>query len=116
MIWLLIHLITWVVIAVLVALTIFTNSNTKIYQMITRLGYLVSIASGIMLLGYAWQRDPMLTAIKLIVAIIFIGLTEMTFARKNRKQLNKSVIYAVGICCIGVGVLGLMLAGGRPFI
>lgn len=116
MIWLWIHLITWVVIAVLVALTIFTNTNTKIYQMITRLGYLISIASGIMLLGYAWQGNPILTAIKLVVALIFIGLTEMTFARKNKKQLNKSIIYAVGFCCLCVGVLGLMLADGRPFI
>ncbi|MHC9537348.1 DUF1516 family protein [Dellaglioa sp. BT-FLS60] len=116
MIWLWIHLITWVVIAILVLLTVFTNSNTKIYQMITRLGYLVSIASGIMLLGYAWQDNPILTVIKLIGALVFIGLVEMTFARKNRNQLNKGIIYAVVICCIVVGVLGLILAGGRPFI
>ncbi|WP_099973978.1 MULTISPECIES: DUF1516 family protein [Lactobacillaceae] len=117
MAWLWTHLITWVVIAVLVAIVLLGNSKyDRIYQMIVRLGYLVSIISGLMLFEYGWHRDPIFTTLKIVVALAFIALVEIGFARKKNGQLSNSTIYTVFAFCIVVGVLGFILAGGRPFV
>lgn len=112
MIWLWTHLITWMVMAIMILLALFTNSHTKIYEMITRVGYIVIIITGIKLAIRAWSVEPMLLIVKIIVALIFIALVEIAFAQKT---INKSLIWAVIIFCIVTALIGFALAGWYPF-
>lgn len=116
MIWLWTHLITWIVITIMILLALFTNKNTKVYEMITRVGYLVIIGTGIKLGIRAWSVEPTLLIVKVIVALIFIALVEMAFARKSQKTLSKPLIWAVVVFCIVVALLGFALAGWYPFV
>ena len=116
MIWLWTHLITWIVMAIMILLALFTNSHTKVYEMITRVGYLVIIATGIKLALRAWSVEPTLLIIKIIIALIFIALTEIAFARKSQKTINKSLIWAVVVFCLVTALIGFALAGWYPFI
>lgn len=116
MIFLWTHLITWIVMAILVLLVLFTDSHTKVYEMITRVLYLVIIITGILLFSHAWAVKPTLLIVKVILALIFIALIEISFARKNQKTLNKTLIWTVIIFCIVVGLLGFSLAGWYPFV
>lgn len=86
MVWLWTHLVTWIVMAIMILLALFTNKNTKIYEMITRVGYLIIIATGIKLAIRAWSVEPTLLIVKIIVALIFIALVEIAFARKEQKN------------------------------
>ena len=115
MIWLWTHLITWMVMAIMILLALFTNSHTKIYEMITRVGYLVIIATGIKLAIKAWSVEPMLLIVKIIVALAFIALAEIAFARKAQKTISKSLIWAVIVFCIVTALIGFALAGWYPF-
>jgi len=116
MIWLWTHLVTWIVIAIMIFLALFTNTHTKIYEMITRVGYIVIIATGIKLGIHAWSVEPTLLIVKIIVALIFIALIEISFAKKDQKTLSKPLIWAVIVFCIVVALLGFALAGWYPFI
>ncbi|HIY92165.1 MAG TPA: YisL family protein [Candidatus Companilactobacillus pullicola] len=115
MVWLWTHLVTWIVIAVMILLALFTDKHTKVYEMITRVGYLVIIATGIKLAIRAWSVEPTLLIVKIIVALIFIALVEIAFARKSQKNLNRPLIWAVIVFCIVVALLGFALAGWYPF-
>lgn len=115
MIWLWTHLITWIVMAIMILLALFTNTHTKIYEMVTRVGYIVIIATGIKLAIRAWSVEPTLLIVKIIVALIFIALVEIAFARKAKKSLNRPLIWAVLVFCIVVALLGFALAGWYPF-
>ncbi|APX72160.1 YisL family protein [Companilactobacillus allii] len=116
MIWLWTHLITWLVMATLVLLVLFTDSNTKIYEMITRVLYIVAIVSGIFLFGHAWSNNPVLLIVKVIIAIAFIAAIEISFAKKNQGKLNMTMVTVVILLCLVVGILGIILAGGVPTI
>jgi len=116
MVWLWTHLITWLVMDVMILLVLFTNSNTKIYEMITLVGYIVIIATGIKLGLHAWSVEPTLLIVKVIIALIFIGLVEIAFARKEQKTLNKTLVWAVIIFCIVTALIGFALAGWYPFV
>lgn len=116
MVWLWTHLITWIVMAIMILLALFTNKNTKIYEMITRVGYLVIIGTGIKLAIRAWSVEPTLLVVKIIIALIFIALVEIAFARKAQKNLNKPLIWAVLAFCVVVAILGFALAGWYPFV
>jgi len=116
MVWLWTHLITWLVMAVMILLALFTHSHSKIYEMITRVGYLVIIGTGIKLGIHAWSVEPTLLIVKIIVALIFISLVEIAFARKEQKTISRPIIWAVIIFCIVTALLGFALAGWYPFI
>ncbi|WP_119327004.1 DUF1516 family protein [Companilactobacillus musae] len=116
MVWLWTHLVTWIVMAIMILLALFTNKNTKIYEMITRVGYLIIIATGIKLAIRAWSVEPTLLIVKIIVALIFIALVEIAFARKEQKTINESLIWAVIIFCIVTALIGFALAGWYPFV
>ncbi|WP_259596405.1 DUF1516 family protein, partial [Clostridium botulinum] len=116
MVWLWTYLVTWIVMAIMILLALFTNKNTKIYEMITRVGYLIIIATGIKLAIRAWSVEPTLLIVKIIVALIFIALVEIAFARKEQKTINESLIWAVIIFCIVTALIGFALAGWYPFV
>jgi hypothetical protein len=110
------HLITWIVMAVMILLALLTNSNNKIYEMITRLGYIVIIITGILMFGHAWQKEPTLLIVKIILAIIFIAIVEIAFARKNAGMLSPQIVWTVVVFCIVVALVGFALSGWYPFV
>ncbi|MBM7616573.1 NADH:ubiquinone oxidoreductase subunit 2 (subunit N) [Weissella uvarum] len=111
-----IHLITWVVLIVVAAVAVLSNNEkiSKVCMMIARLCYIVAIGSGIPLFGYAYHQDPWLTLIKVILAILLIGIIEMTFARKRQHKLTSRFAFIVLLLTILLGMFGMYLAGGAP--
>ncbi|GEP23273.1 DUF1516 family protein [Lentilactobacillus diolivorans] len=117
MIWLWIHIISWVILAIAVILAfVGPTSQAKICQMIARVVYLFAIVSGVFLLPYAWGDNPILTVIKVLIALGLIAAIEIGFAKYNQKAVSKSVVWWLLCFVILVGVLGLFLSHGYPFI
>jgi|GEM_PF-629614 len=115
--WLWMHLITWVVLLIdLLAGMFITPKRRTPFLMIARLGYVVMIVSGYMLMGVAFNRNPALTVLKLILALAFIGITEMSFATTGEHQFKPNWRWIVLGSAVIVGIIGLVLAQGRPFI
>ncbi|WP_417852720.1 YisL family protein [Weissella viridescens] len=112
MIFVWIHLITWVVLFVVVSVTLFSRNEklSKINMMVARLGYLFAIGSGLMLLPYAYNEHPGLTILKVVVAVAVIGLIEMGFARKQRQTLHTRVAFIIMLLILIVGLFGIYLA------
>ncbi|MFT8361127.1 DUF1516 family protein [Liquorilactobacillus satsumensis] len=117
MIWLWLHLITW---GILLGVTFggLTGSATRAVRciMIARVCYLVAIISGIFLLEFTWQRALFLTIIKVLAAFGLLGLIEVAFARKLRGTLSGTMRWLTFGMCVLVGIIGLILAHGHPFI
>ncbi|KID41608.1 DUF1516 family protein [Fructilactobacillus fructivorans] len=111
-----IHLLTWLVLFIAVCIALFSNWHFKAMTMIARLCYVILIISGIFLVPYAWGRDPILTVVKIICALLLIGLIEMAFAFKSQQKLSKTFLWITIVAIIIVAIIGIMLAGGRPFI
>lgn len=118
MVYLWIHLITWVVLLVVASLAIFVSDDkiSKISMMIARLGYIFAIFSGAMVFSYAYQENAMQTIIKVVLGIGLIGLIEVAFAKKQRHELNVGFAFIVIVAIILVGLFGIHLAGGYPFV
>lgn len=109
------HLITWIVITITTLLGLLAKSHNKVYQMITRVGYLVIIGTGILLFGHAWTVEPTLLIVKVILAFILIALIEIGFARKNTNRLTTQAVWSVIIFLIVVAIIGFGLSGWYPF-
>lgn len=90
--------------------------KAKIWAMVARVCYLVLIISGIMMTNYAWSEKPVLTVVKIVVAILVIGLIEMAFGKKTKGQFSKGIMWSVIAMCLVVGGLGFWLSGGYPII
>ncbi|MDN7144581.1 DUF1516 family protein [Liquorilactobacillus mali] len=114
MIWLWMHLFSWIVLLIVVLLAVFSrNGAGKLLKMIARICYMVAIISGIILLKYAWETSPVLAIVKVILAIGLIGFCEIYFSRK--KGVGNSIKALLVTATIVVGIIGFILAGGRPF-
>ncbi|WP_040534234.1 DUF1516 family protein [Schleiferilactobacillus shenzhenensis] len=117
MVWLWIHLAAWIVLAVVVAVGLLQRSaNVKVWAMSARVIYLVSIVTGIVLLLRVWQYNPVGSVIKVLLALGFIAFIEIAFARKQQHKLTSTWLWLVFGCCLVVGIFGLWLAQGRPFV
>lgn len=117
MVWLWVHLIAWIVLAVVVAIGLLRRSaNVTTWAMTARVLYLISIISGIVLLLRVWQCNPVGSVIKVLLALGFIAFIEIVFARKQQHKLNNTLLWVVFGCCLVVGIFGLWLAQGRPFV
>ncbi|GEK07088.1 YisL family protein [Schleiferilactobacillus harbinensis] len=117
MVWLWVHLIAWIILAVVVAIGLLRRSaNVTTWTMTARVLYLISIISGIVLLLRVWQYNPVGSVIKVLLALGFIAFIEIAFARKQQHKLNNTLLWVVFGCCLVVGIFGLWLAQGRPFV
>ncbi|WPQ67562.1 YisL family protein [Weissella paramesenteroides] len=112
-----VHLMTWVVLIIVASLAVFTSNKrvSVISMMIARLDYIVAIVTGIGLFHYAYQSNPILTIVKVILAILLIGIVEMSFAKKKRQQLNRNFAIVVIVLILLLGLFGMYLASGFPF-
>ncbi|UQS87228.1 YisL family protein [Nicoliella spurrieriana] len=109
------HIIFALILIISTVMALSLRSGNQFYVMIDRFCYLVFLVSGIVLFPHAWDRNPILTVAKVVAAIILIGLLEMTFAKQKKHQLNKTWITTLAVLLIIVLLLGVILAGGRPF-
>jgi hypothetical protein len=117
MIWLWVHLAAWLILAVVVAIGLLGKADKLTpWAMTARLLYVVSIISGVILLLRVWSYNPVGSAIKVVLALVLIAVIEIAFARKQRQQLPANMLWLVFGCCLIVGIFGLWLAQGRPFI
>ncbi len=115
--WLWIHLITWVALTIVVAIGLFSKSKqVTAWAMTARVLYLVAIISGIILLIFTWKYDPILSTVKVILALGLIAFIEIAFARKQEGKLTTSLIWWVILFCLVVAAVGFFLSQGRPFI
>ncbi|MDV7757011.1 DUF1516 family protein [Liquorilactobacillus mali] len=114
MIWLWMHLFSWIVLLIVVLSAVFSrNGAGELLKMIARICYVVAIISGIMLLKYAWETSPVLAIVKVVLAIGLIGFCEIYFSReRDVGNITKVLLVAATIV---VGIIGFILAGGRPF-
>ncbi|MDN2452388.1 DUF1516 family protein [Lactobacillus sp. UCMA15818] len=114
MFWLWMHLFAWIVLLIVVLSAVHSKDGVgRLAKMIARICYVVAIISGIMLLTYAWKASPILAIVKVVLAIGLIGFCEIYFSReKNFRSTIKVLLVATTII---VGVIGFVLAGGRPF-
>ena len=115
--WLWLHLISWLVLIVAAGIALFGHTRQfTLWTMITRVCYLVSIVSGIVLMRFAFSRNPLLTVVKILVAIGFIGLVEVAFAGKKKQHLSNPILWSTLAALILVTITGFALAQFRPFV
>ncbi|MHA8110482.1 DUF1516 family protein [Lactobacillaceae bacterium Melli_B4] len=110
------HLIFALILVISVSMALLLRSGNQFYVMIARFCYLVFIVSGIILFPHAFNRDPLLTIVKVVIALGLIGMLEVTFAKQKKGQLTKQWLGIIAVTMLIVIVVGLILAGGRPFI
>lgn len=111
-----IHLIFAILLIVLVSLSIFKKKGFMPYMMISRVTYLVFIVTGSLLFFKAYDRNPIFAILKVLAAIMFIGLLEMTFAEKNKGRITKGIIISLYCALILLFIIGFITAAGRPFV
>lgn len=112
MIWMNIHLISWILLIISTVLGFaIKNKPSIIFQMITRVLYIPILVSGFMLALYRVPREPFLGSIKVILGLAVIALLEIGFARKNRQKLSATILWTLGIVFVLTSLLGLVLAG-----
>ena len=112
MIWVNIHLISWLLLIVTVLLSFALKDKlATIFMMITRVLYIPILASGFMLALFRVPRDPVLGSLKVILGLAVIALLEIGFARKNRNNLSANILWTLGIVFVATSLLGLNLAG-----
>ena len=112
-----VHFVTWIVLIIVAAIAVFSTNQkvSVISMMIARLSYIVAIITGIGLFQYAYQSSPVLTIVKIIFAILLMGIIEMSFAKKKQRRLNRNFAIGVIILILLLGLFGIYLASGFPF-
>lgn len=111
-----IHLIFAILLIALVSLSIFKKKGFMPYMMISRVTYLVFIVTGAILFFKAYDRDPIFAILKILAALMFIALLEMTFAEKTKNRLTKGMIISLYCALILLFIIGFITAGGHPFV
>jgi len=107
---LILHLISWVWLWLMVGLGL-TRRSIKItnrYLILSRLGYLSLIITGVFLSTKTLGLAPELTLAKAVVGITTIGLVEMAFARWQESHLTLRLVSLLIIAAIVT--LGFSLA------
>lgn len=111
--WLHTHLTAFILlfIAVLVKL-LNQDKEMKPLLMVIRVIYLILIVTGARLVFYTFESQMVLTIVKILLGLSTIGICEMAFSKKGTKTMKNGL---VGLLVI-TAIVGLVLAGGRPFI
>lgn len=115
MLWINIHLISWVllVIAVILAFS-FKDKLATIFMMITRVLYIPILLSGGFLAWYRIPRAPVSGIVKLLLGLAVIALIEISFARKSRHAGSKSLYWTLIGVFVVTTIFGFYLAGWYP--
>ncbi|WP_161786428.1 DUF1516 family protein [Bifidobacterium bohemicum] len=121
MVWSWMHLIVGVALVVAVAVGLFgPEKGAKICVMIARVCYVLIILSGVVMavmsLMHGPLRHPVLLIVKIVLALVAIGLVEMGFARKKRDAVLAVDAWLPIVLIVVVVVLGFVLTGGFPIL
>ncbi|MBW1604974.1 DUF1516 family protein [Lactobacillus sp. Sy-1] len=110
------HVIFALILLISTVMALSLKSGNQFYVMLDRFCYLIFIVSGIILFPHAWNRSPILAIAKVVAAVALIGILEVSFAKQKRNQLTKQWISILVVLVILVILLGVIIAGGHPFI
>ncbi|MDF7627200.1 DUF1516 family protein [Lactobacillaceae bacterium L1_55_11] len=110
------HIILAVALIVLLVLDLRKTNGSLPIAMTIRGIYVVMIIDGIILLGKAWHRSPVLASAKVLFSLVVIGFIEVLMAKRARNQVTKSDFYRIAIELVLLIILGLFTAGFRPWI
>lgn len=111
--WLHIHLTAFILIFIAILVKLFNSEKEmKPLLMVIRVIYLVLIVTGIRLVLYTYDSQMALTVVKILLGLGTIGICEMAFGKKGTKTMRSLL---VGLLVV-TAIVGLVLAGGRPFI
>lgn len=91
---LIVHLVSWVwlILMVTAGLTRHSIKAANRYLILSRLGYLLIIISGVYLSTKTFSGAWLLTSLKAILGIGTIGLIEVAFARKQESRLAPQLL------------------------
>lgn len=109
--WLIIHLATAVILVVTVILGLTAQSQKRINEwMITsRCLYLILLVTGGVLMFFIYQSHPILSILKLILAIGLIAVIEIAFARKQERHVTTLITTLLSILFIATIICGFLL-------
>jgi len=105
-----IHLISWVWLIIMVSCGL-TRQSIKAanrYLILSRLGYLALIITGVYLSTKTFQAAPLLTIVKAVCGVGTIGLIEIAFARWQESHLTGKLVSLL----VGGVVLTVMIGFG----
>lgn len=111
--WLHIHLAAFIILLIAVIVKLMNpDREMKSVLMMIRLIYLVLIVTGGRLVMFTFDRDPVLSIVKILLALATIAFAEIAFGKKGTPSKRK---WLIGLMII-TAVVGLVLAGGQPFV
>ncbi len=108
------HIFGWLWLMVTVTLGLLGLSRHSIkaanrYLILSRLGYLLIIITGVVLATKTFGGNWWLTLIKAVLGLGTIGLVEITFARKQESHLNRGLLTLLVSCTVITIVCGALL-------
>ncbi|MEN0645431.1 DUF1516 family protein [Alkalicoccobacillus gibsonii] len=100
-----VHIGTWIFLLVSIGLNLFYHSS--VFKILFRLMSIVMLGSGIAL-AYEWSF-PLVFILKLVLALLLIGLTEMLLKKENPKEQTVLLLCVSGLflilVLIGFGII-----------
>jgi len=99
----------WLLVMVIAGLTRHSVKATNRYLILSRLGYLLLIISGVYLSTKTFSGAWLLTLLKGIIGIGTIGLIEIAFARKQESRLSPQLLSLLSAGLILTIVCGFSL-------
>lgn len=108
---LIIHIIGWLWLTVMVALGLSRKAvkSANRYLILSRLGYLLLIVTGVYLATKTFTGNWWLTLIKAILGIGTIGLIEVAFARKQESHLTGHLLALLSLGILVTVICGALL-------
>lgn len=106
-----IHIGGWIWLMIMLALGLTRNSvkATNRYLILSRLGYLLLIITGVYLSTKTFTGNWWLTLIKAVLGIGTIGLIEIAFARKQESHLTAQLLWLMTAGIILTVICGALL-------
>ncbi|USS90951.1 DUF1516 family protein [Fructilactobacillus carniphilus] len=83
-------------------------------MMVIRVGYIIAIITGFIMMTNDWQSHPALTLLKIIIGLLVNSSLEVAFAHKRHHQLSIKSLLTILVLLVGVVAVGLYLTQGRP--
>ena len=99
----------WLMLTVTLGLSRHSVKAANRYLIMSRLGYLLIIITGVALATKTLGDNWWLTLIKAALGLITIGLIEVAFARKQESQLSQSLVVLLASGTVVTIVCGALL-------
>lgn len=110
------HIALVLLLLVLLCLNLSRKNGSKICMMLIRVLYILFIIDGICLVPKAWERNAILTVVKILASVGLIGFLEFIMAQRMKNKMSSQLILALVIVLVAFIILGLFTAGFRPWI